>query len=146
MRFRTFVLVSMMAFSLLATVAFAQRDGANDPITGTWEGDWGPSPNDRYDVTVELKWNGKALTGSVNSEGQVIPVKKGTYDAKSGSVHMEANAKARNGKIVHYVVEGKLEKNTLSGSWNHDDLSLANCKFSLKFGGLRTDSICTCVI
>ena len=25
------------------------------------------------------------------------------------------------GKTVHYVIEGKLDKGTLSGSWNHDN-------------------------
>ncbi len=38
----------------------------SDPLTGTWKGDWGPSAADRNQVTLELKWDGKALTGTVN--------------------------------------------------------------------------------
>jgi hypothetical protein len=100
---------------------FAQQGKSADPITGSWTGTWGPSPSDRNEVTVDLKWDGKTLTGKVNSEGQVIPIQKGTYDAKTSVIHMEADAKGRGGQVVHYVIEGKLDKGALSGSWNHDN-------------------------
>src|SRR6266487_1408572 len=121
MRFRTFVFFSLVACLLLPTGAVAQQSKAEDPLTGTWAGDWGPNPTDRSEVTVDLKWNGKALRGEVNSEGRIFPIKKGTYDARMGAVHMEADVKARGGKIVHYVIDGKLGNRTLTGNWNHDN-------------------------
>ena len=121
MRFTIFALVSLIASLALLAPAFAQQGKAGDSITGSWTGTWGPNRSDRNDVTVTLKWDGKALTGSVDSEGQIIPIKKGTYDSKTGAVHMEADAKGRGGQIVHYVIEGKLDKDILSGSWNHDN-------------------------
>ena len=33
---------------------------------------------------------------------------------------METDVKSR-GAMVHYVIDGKLEKNMMSGSWNHDN-------------------------
>jgi len=99
---------------------FAQ---GSDPLSGTWTGDWGPSPSDRNDVTLVLKWDGKALTGNVTAGTNVsapIPIQKGTFDPKTGVVHMEADAMSR-GRTVHYVIDGKVEKNTMTGSWNHDN-------------------------
>lgn len=94
-----------------------------DPLSGTWTGDWGPSPNDRNDVTLQLKWDGKALTGNItagtNVSGQ-IPLQKTTFDPKTGAVHLEADASSR-GRTIHYVVDGKVDKGMMAGSWNHDN-------------------------
>src|SRR5438552_3594581 len=106
MRVGVFAFASLVVCLVLAVSVFAQQGKTGDSITGSWEGTWGPNPSDQNDVTVDLKWDGKALTGNVNSEGQIIPIQKGAYDAKTGAVHMEADAKARGGQIVHYVIEG----------------------------------------
>ncbi|PYS54228.1 MAG: hypothetical protein DMG13_09170 [Acidobacteria bacterium] len=98
--------------------AFAQSAG---PLTGTWTGDWGPSPTDRNNVTVELKWDGKSLTGTVNPGPNAVALQKSTFDAKTGAVHMEADAKSYGGRTVHYLIDGKVSGNTMTGSWNHDN-------------------------
>jgi hypothetical protein len=105
---------------VIASALFALSASAADPLSGTWSGDWGPSPSDRNPVTVELKWDGKALTGTVNPGPNGVELKKCSFDAKTGTVHMEADTKNRRGADVHYVIDGKLEKDMLSGSWNHD--------------------------
>jgi uncharacterized protein (DUF2147 family) len=104
-----------------ATDAAATPDASADPLTGTWKGDWGPSASDRNPVTVELKWDGTALTGTVNPGANAVPLTKGSFNKDTGTVTMEADAKARDGKTVHYTIEGKVEGTTMSGSWNHDD-------------------------
>jgi hypothetical protein len=68
---------------------------------------------------VALKWDGKALSGTVNPDSDKIQIQKATFDSKTGVVHMEATAKGRDGAPLHYVIDGKLENNTISGSWNH---------------------------
>jgi hypothetical protein len=120
MRFRVLVFLSLIACLSILASAFAQ----GDPVSGTWSGDWGPSPNDRNDVTLSLKWDGKALSGNVTGGTNVsgsIPLQKTTFDPKTGAIHMEADAKGRGGQTIHYVIDGKVEKNTMTGSWNHDN-------------------------
>ena len=120
MKLRVFGFLAIVSCLLIMGSALGQ---GSDPLSGTWSGDWGPSPGDRNDVTLQLKWDGKALTGSVTGGTNVtsaIPLSKSTYDAKTGAVHMEADASTRRGS-VHYVIDGKVEKNTMTGSWNHDN-------------------------
>ena len=114
-----FCIVACMALLSLSSVsrAFAQD---KDPISGKWSGDWGPSRFDRNQVTADFKLSGKAVTGTVNSEGKVIPVKNGTFDPKTNTFHMEADSPGPGDRIVHFVIDGKLENNALTGSWNHD--------------------------
>ena len=108
-----------MCFAIGTSMA-AQPTPA-DPLSGTWTGDWGPSAADRNTVTVELKWDGKALTGTVNPGPNAVVLQKCTFDAKTGAIHMEADAKGRRGNDIHYVIDGKVENNTMTGSWNHDN-------------------------
>ena len=92
-----------------------------DPLTGTWTGDWGPSAADRNNVSVELKWDGKTLTGTVNPGTNAIALQKCTFDSKTGAIHMEADAKSRRGTDIHYVIDGKVDGDTMTGSWGHDN-------------------------
>ena len=120
MRLRVLASFAVVACLLMVISVFAQ---GSDPLSGTWTGDWGPSPSDRNDVTLVLKWDGKALTGNVTAGTNVsapIPIQKATFDPKTGAVHMEADAMSR-GRSVHYVIDGKVDKNTMTGSWNHDN-------------------------
>lgn len=112
-------LVPVLGILLLAGVAVARAQGG-DPLTGTWVGDWGPSASDRNQVTVELKWDGKALSGTVNPGPNAVTLDKASFDPKTNKVHFEAKAKGRRGDERHYVIDGMLDKNTLSGSWNHE--------------------------
>ena len=121
MRHTFFALFCLATFSILLLPAFAQQNAASDPISGTWSGDWGPSRFDRNPVTVNLKWDGKTLTGNVNPGPNAVAIKNGTFDAKTNTLHIEADARGRGNQILHYVIDGKLEKDTLSGSWNHDN-------------------------
>jgi hypothetical protein len=118
--------VSAAAYLVCLTIAACMGGGgaeqsATDPLTGTWTGDWGPSAADRNNVTVELKWDGKALTGSVNPGPNAVELQNCTFDAETGAVHMEADATGRGGNEIHYTIDGKVENNTMTGSWNHDD-------------------------
>ena len=92
----------------------------SDPLSGDWSGDWGPSPNDRNPVTLQLKWDGKALTGTVNPGPNAVTLQKSTFDAKTGAVHMEADVR-RGSSAIHYVIDGKVNNSTMTGSWNHDN-------------------------
>jgi len=96
--------------------------GMADAITGTWSGDWGPNAGDRNTVNVDLKLEGNKITGvvhSVNFKRADVELKNSTFDAKTGMVHLEADAAGRGG-TTHFVIDGKLAGGKMSGSWNHD--------------------------
>ena len=93
-----------------------------DPLTGTWTGDWGPSKADRNDVTVQLRFDGKVLRGTVNPGKDQVALEKTSFDPQTGVVHMEAITQSASGRVLHYIIEGKLSDNTISGSWNHDNI------------------------
>ena len=117
--FRTICLLACLAIAL--PVLALQR--GSDPLTGTWSGDWGPNAADRNTVNVNLKWDGKTLTGtvqSVNYQRPDVTLQKATFDATSGTIHMEADAPNPRGGTIHYVIDGKLANGPMSGSWNHD--------------------------
>jgi len=122
MRSTTFRIVfCLLCVAMAAPVQGLQR-GA-DPLTGTWAGDWGPSPADRNTVNVDLKWDGKVLTGvvhSINYQRPDVTLQKSTFDSATGTVHMEADApNPRGGPSIHYIIDGKLANGSIAGSWNH---------------------------
>lgn len=117
---KAFQLICVAVCLAISASAFAQKAGT-DPLSGTWVGDWGPSPDHRNQVTVELKWDGKNLTGSVNPGPNAVELKKATFDPKKGAVHFEADTKNRRGNPIHYVIDGKVEKDVMTGTWNHED-------------------------
>ncbi len=123
MKLRVSILCLLLCF-VVAGSALAQGKAAGkaaaDPISGKWTGDWGPSAADRNQVVVELKLDGKNLTGTVNPGPNAVALSKATFDEKTGAVHMEADAKGRGGPI-HYVIDGKVDKGKMTGSWNHDN-------------------------
>jgi hypothetical protein len=107
----------MMAILVFVTIGLAQKP---DSLSGTWVGDWGPSPDDRNQVTVELKYDGKTVTGTVNPGPDAVPLQKATFDPKTNAVHFEADAKSRRGDTIHYVIDGKVANGVMTGSWSHD--------------------------
>jgi hypothetical protein len=119
MRAKLSGIVCFVCFVCLAVAPLLAQTAA-DSISGAWSGDWGPTPTHRNDVTVQLKWDGKALTGVVNPGPQAITLQKTSFDPKTGAVHLEADAD-NHGKLVHYVIDGKVDRGTMTGSWIHDN-------------------------
>ena len=121
MRIRLFYLVCLLLCLAKALPVLAQRGG--DTLSGAWTGDWGPNPGDRNIVSVDLKWDGKALTGtvhSINPQRADVSLQKTSFAAASGAVHMEADApNPRGGAAIHYIIDGKLANGVITGSWNH---------------------------
>ena len=105
--------MGLLFVALLSPATFAQQKA--DLLTGTWKGDWGPSPTDRNTVILELKWNGRTLMGTVNPGPDAISIENASFDPKTMSLHMEASYKPRN---LRYVVDGTVEKDKISGMWN----------------------------
>jgi hypothetical protein len=117
-------LICCAVFLALIIPAFAQE---GHPLTGTWHGDWGPTPTHRNDVTIVLDWDGKNINGLINPGPESIKLSKATLDPSTWSVHFEADAKDHNGNPVHFVVDGKIQsltaiRRSIVGTWNHGNV------------------------
>jgi hypothetical protein len=91
-----------------------------DPVSGIWMGDWGPTPSRRHSVTVSLRWDGTLLTGVVNPGPRALEFTKTSFDIRSGAVHLELKTLS-GGREVHYVIDGRMERRTLIGTWYNED-------------------------
>ncbi len=118
----------LLVFNLAVSCAPAQgSQQGNETLTGMWVGDFGPAFYDRNTISLELNWDGKTLTGMVRPgvpgarmyrSFDGFPIENGSFDPTTGTVKFEASFKPRD---RHYFVEGKLNKNTLSGTWTRPD-------------------------
>jgi hypothetical protein len=91
---------------------------AADAITGTWRGEWGPAPQRQTEVTVEFKWDGKNLHGTVDPGGKAYEFTKASFDPQTNAVKMELDGPNSRREIVHYVIEGKISGKVMSGTFN----------------------------
>jgi hypothetical protein len=92
-----------------------------DSLTGTWSGDWWPSPQDRNPVTLELRWDGANLSGTVNPGPNAVPLSRATFNPDTGVVMMEADVQGRSGAMIKYTIQGTVEGSTMTGTWNHPE-------------------------
>lgn len=99
---------------LLATLAFGQGGAAADPLSGNWGMDGLPY--------LELKFDGaRAVTGTTiwrhDGQEQRSAIATGTFDRVSGALKLTGEVKNQAGEVVRYVVEGKVEKDVVSGTY-----------------------------
>ena len=109
-----------MAFCSVLCLSFAAFLFAADTISGTWTGEWGPNTFERNQVVAQLKYDGKAVTGTFNSGFTSVMISKGTFNEKTGVIHLEAEGRGRDGSRNHYVIDGKLVKGTITGTWKYE--------------------------
>jgi hypothetical protein len=51
--------VSLVFIALTLVAPFLKAQNAGDLLSGTWRGNWGPTPSHWHSVTLDLKWDGK---------------------------------------------------------------------------------------
>jgi len=115
--------IFVIALSLTA-LSYAPSVGAQEghPLKGSWLGSWGPSQNHADDVLVVLKWDGKMISGTINPGTDNIPIKNATLTPEGWLVHLEGDGKDKSGKVITYVIDGKLENlglphRSITGTW-----------------------------
>jgi hypothetical protein len=114
-------LVPVMGALVFSGIVSAAQYG--HPLKGTWSGDWGPNKETRHRLLLELHWDGKAVTGTINPGPNAVPLRTAVLDPSTWSVRLEADGAGPNGTKILYLVEGKLENlgsyyRTLSGTWS----------------------------
>ena len=90
---------------------------AADPLTGKWQGEWGPSPERQTEVTLDLKWDGSALTGTINPGLRASEISKATFNPETNAVTMELDVVDVRGQMDHYSIVGKVDGKTMTGTW-----------------------------
>jgi len=120
MRLKAAFVFCLLAGLVLSVAGFAQE---GHPLTGVWYGDWGPNTTERNHLTIQMNWDGKAVTGLVNPGPDSYALKVVTLDSSKWTVHIEADGKDAKGSPAHFVADGKLENigsynRTITGSWN----------------------------
>jgi hypothetical protein len=112
MRRRSIFWLSLLAF---AVSGWAQE---GHPLTGSWHGEWRPAADRKIPIFIYMKWNSKAIEGTINPGRNAVPLKVANLDASNWTVHFEADTKDQK----HIVIDGKLENigsynRTITGTW-----------------------------
>ena len=92
----------------LPALAYAQF---GHPMKGQWSGQWGTA-NSPTRLLLDLHWDGKDITGTINPGPEAATIKSVTFDYSDPSawvVKMTAEGKDSSGKPVQISVDGKLE-------------------------------------
>jgi hypothetical protein len=95
----------------------ALNEGQGHPLKGLWLGDWGTNQTNRNPVLIEMNWDGKSITGSINPGPQAIRFAKADLNHTNWTVHLEAVAEG-----VRYVIDGRIENlgslsRSIVGTW-----------------------------
>ena len=101
---RTLALVAVL---LLPAAAFAQF---GHPFNGAYSGGWGKDQANR--LLLDTHWDGKAVTGTINSGGVTLNVTSATFDytdPTAWKVTFKADGKDATGKPVTATLVGTLE-------------------------------------
>src|SRR5262245_24541797 len=107
-------------FVLLLAACTPQKAVSNQAPGGTWSGEY--SLGDRREpISVDLRWEEGNLRGIVNAGPRSLPLTKASFTAETGVISMEFDAEGNRGRTVHYIIDGKVNGNTMTGTWAHDD-------------------------
>jgi hypothetical protein len=115
MRRRSFLWLSLVAVPGIALALLAQE---GHPLTGSWHGEWHPAAGQKIPILIYIKWNSKAIEGTINPGRNGVPLKVADLDASNWTVHFEADTKDQK----HIVIDGKLDNigsynRTITGTW-----------------------------
>jgi len=91
--------------------------------SGKWAGEYGMGTDRREPINVDLHWEDTNLRGVVRAGARSLPLTKASFKPETGAISMEFDAEGNGGRTVHYIIDGKVSGDTMSGTWTHDDQS-----------------------
>lgn len=94
---------------------------SHDAPAGTWSGEYGLGSERREPISVDLRWENDSLHGVVHAGVRSIPLTKASFKRETSEIAMEFDAEGNRGRTVHYLIEGKVSGNAITGTWSHDD-------------------------
>lgn len=117
--------VALVAVVLVWPVMLGAQFG--HPLKGAWSGQWGP-PGQSNRLLLDLHWDGKAITGTINPGPNAAAVKSVAFDYSDPTawkVTLEAEGRNAAGGSVAIRVDGVLENlgayaRVFRGTWMQD--------------------------
>ena len=82
-------------------------------------GRWGKPSEVLLDLVVE---EGGTVRGVANPGRQNAPIQRGHFDASSGAVHLEGEAKTPDGAGVPFCIDGRLDGRTLRVNYQYGEM------------------------
>ena len=109
--------VGALTFQLPVAAQSALNEGQGHPLKGVWLGDWGPNKTTRNLLVIEMDWDGKVVSGTINPGPEGVKFTKADLNPDNWSVHLEASQGA-----TRIVIDGKIENlgslsRSISGTW-----------------------------
>ena len=105
---------------LLLFPAAGRSQESTDPVTGNWGREGRPY------LELKLERNNR-ISGTaiwrMDEYEHRAPIKTGIFEPKTGALKLEGEAKTPDGSIVPYVIEGKIEKDLVSGTFRFGERS-----------------------
>jgi len=100
-----------LVLSLAVGLASSAQD---DTITGVWTGEIVPDSGKRFDVTIQLTFDGKsAVSGTVAGLPGPVDVKTGTFDPKTAALRLGLG-QVGDPKVL-FTLDGNVAKGTAQG-------------------------------
>ena len=100
--------------------SMTQAGSPADPISGEWGMDGLPFLKLQFDGNQTV--TGTTIWRMSPTEYTTAAIAKGTFDPKTGTIRLEGEGKRPdNGKMAKYAIEGRVEGNTMSGTFTFDD-------------------------
>ena len=118
------VLLTAFTISLLLVAACSKvtpPSPSGEPPSGRWTGDYEVGEGRREPIRVDLQWENADLRGTVLAGVRSLPITKAAFQRDTGAINLEFDAQGNGGQIVHYVIEGKVAGDTMTGTWTHGD-------------------------
>jgi len=101
----------VLAFAIIVAAPATVGAQFGHPMKGQWSGEWGPKNNSNR-ILLNLDWDGKEITGTINPGPNGATVKSVVFDYTNPvawGVKITAEGKDASGKPVAISVDGKLE-------------------------------------
>jgi hypothetical protein len=112
--------VTIVLFTLVS--CSSQPTASNNAPSGKWSGEYNLSSDRTEPISLELTWESeKNLRGVVHAGARALPLTKAVFKPDTGAITMEFDTEGNGGRTVHYVIDGKVNANTMTGTWTHDD-------------------------
>ena len=113
------LILALLAACLLTCPVFAQE---GFPLKGSWLGTWTGNKVHGNDVLLVMMWDGKTISGDINPGTDNIKVTNASLNPEGWLVHIEADAKDKQGQALTYTIDGKIENLPLAnrivaGTW-----------------------------